>query len=158
MEQEPHVNEPYQQTSDMQYLKSMMKSLFEKMRTIKFLQLALWNVNGLTQHIEELKTFISIYNIGIMLISETHFTETSCLKLPDYTVYHSNHPAVIARGVTAIRIKRNLSSINTQTNLDLGMQLWGTASTSKVEILERFHSKALLVIEDAPWYVLNTVI
>jgi hypothetical protein len=29
----------------------------------KILQLALWNANGLTQHIEELKTFISIHNI-----------------------------------------------------------------------------------------------
>jgi hypothetical protein len=29
----------------------------------EFLQLALWNANGLTQHTEELKTFISIHNI-----------------------------------------------------------------------------------------------
>jgi hypothetical protein len=45
----------------------------------KFLQLALWNANGLTQH-KELKTFISIYNIGIMLISEAHFTEKKLSK------------------------------------------------------------------------------
>jgi hypothetical protein len=35
----------------------------------KFLQLALWNASGLTQHAEELKTFISIHNIDVMLIS-----------------------------------------------------------------------------------------
>jgi hypothetical protein len=39
-----------------------------------------------------------------------------------------------------------------------GIQLWGTASTSNIEILERFQSKALLMIVDAPWYVPNTVI
>jgi hypothetical protein len=39
-----------------------------------------------------------------------------------------------------------------------GTQLWGTASTSIIEILERFQSKALRMIVDAPWYVLNTVI
>jgi hypothetical protein len=39
-----------------------------------------------------------------------------------------------------------------------GIQLWGTASTSNIEIPERFQSKALLMIVDAPWYVLNTVI
>jgi hypothetical protein len=39
-----------------------------------------------------------------------------------------------------------------------GIQLWGTASTSNVEILERFHTKALRLIEDAPWYVPNTII
>jgi hypothetical protein len=39
-----------------------------------------------------------------------------------------------------------------------GIQLWGTASTSNIEILERFLSKALSMIVDAPWYVPNTVI
>jgi hypothetical protein len=39
-----------------------------------------------------------------------------------------------------------------------GIQLWGTASTSNIEILERFQSKALSMIGDAPWYVPNTVI
>jgi hypothetical protein len=34
-----------------------------------------------------------------------------------------------------------------------GIQLWGTASTSNIEILERFQSKALRVIVDTPWYV-----
>jgi hypothetical protein len=36
-----------------------------------------------------------------------------------------------------------------------GTQLWGTASTSKIEILECFQSKALRIIVDAPWYVPN---
>jgi hypothetical protein len=39
-----------------------------------------------------------------------------------------------------------------------GIQLWGTASTSNIEILERFQSKALCMIVDAPWYVPNMVI
>jgi hypothetical protein len=39
-----------------------------------------------------------------------------------------------------------------------GIQLWGTASTSNIEILERFHSKALRMIVGTPWYVTNTVI
>jgi hypothetical protein len=38
------------------------------------------------------------------------------------------------------------------------MQLWDTASTSNIEILERFQLKALRLIMDAPWYVPNTVI
>jgi hypothetical protein len=39
-----------------------------------------------------------------------------------------------------------------------GIQLWGMASTSNIEILERFQVKALCMIMDAPWYVPNTVI
>jgi hypothetical protein len=62
----------------------------------KFLQLALWNPNGLTQHTEEQKTFISIHDIDVVLISGTHFTAKSYLKLPKHTVYHMNHPAATA--------------------------------------------------------------
>jgi hypothetical protein len=36
-----------------------------------------------------------------------------------------------------------------------GIQLWGTASTANIEILERFQSKALRIIVDGPWYVPN---
>jgi hypothetical protein len=38
------------------------------------------------------------------------------------------------------------------------IQLWGTASTSNIEILERFQSKALRMIVDPPWHGPNTVI
>jgi hypothetical protein len=39
-----------------------------------------------------------------------------------------------------------------------GIQLWGTASTSNIEILERFQSKALCMTVDSPWYVPNTLV
>jgi hypothetical protein len=39
-----------------------------------------------------------------------------------------------------------------------GIQFWGTASTSNIEVLQYFQSKALRMIVDAPWYVPNTVI
>jgi hypothetical protein len=39
-----------------------------------------------------------------------------------------------------------------------GIQLWGSASISNIEILERFQGKVLRMITDAPWYVPNTVL
>jgi len=39
-----------------------------------------------------------------------------------------------------------------------GVQLWGSASNSNIDILERFQSKVLRIITDAPWCVPNTVI
>jgi hypothetical protein len=39
-----------------------------------------------------------------------------------------------------------------------GIQLWGTPSTSNIEILEHFQSKTLCMIVDAPWYMPNMVI
>jgi hypothetical protein len=38
-----------------------------------------------------------------------------------------------------------------------GIQLWGTASTSNIEILERFQSKVLRMNVDAPCYVPNSL-
>jgi hypothetical protein len=39
-----------------------------------------------------------------------------------------------------------------------GIQLWGTTSNSNMAILERFQSKVLRLIVNAPWYVPNSVI
>jgi hypothetical protein len=72
------------------------------------LRLALWNANGLTQHAEEIRTFISDYNIDITLISETDFTDKNYFKLPFYSVYHTNHPAGTASGRSAIIIKNSI--------------------------------------------------
>jgi hypothetical protein len=78
----------------------------------KFLNLALWNANGLPQHTEELKMFISIPDTDVMLISEMHITRKTYLKISKYTVYHTNHPAGTAQGRTAILIKVPSSTIN----------------------------------------------
>jgi hypothetical protein len=73
-----------------------------------FLQLALWNANGLTHHANELQSFLAIHNIDAMLLSETHFTQRSYLRIPHYAIYHTNHPAGTARGGTAIIIKNTI--------------------------------------------------
>jgi hypothetical protein len=39
-----------------------------------------------------------------------------------------------------------------------GIQLWGSASISNIEILELFQGKALCMITKAPWYVQNMVL
>jgi hypothetical protein len=39
-----------------------------------------------------------------------------------------------------------------------GIQLWGTASTSNIQILERSQSKTLRMTVDVPWYMPNTAI
>ena len=39
-----------------------------------------------------------------------------------------------------------------------GIKLWGTASNSNIEILQRFQNKVLRVIVNAPWYIPNNVL
>ena len=36
-----------------------------------------------------------------------------------------------------------------------GIQLWGTASKSNIAIFERFQSKTLRMISNAPWFITN---
>lgn len=39
-----------------------------------------------------------------------------------------------------------------------GIQIWGSASTSNINMIERFQTKTLRMITNAPWYVPNEVI
>ena len=39
-----------------------------------------------------------------------------------------------------------------------GIQLWGTAANSNIEIIERFQNKTLRNILNAPWYITNDII
>lgn len=72
------------------------------------LKIAIWNANGLCQHAPEVKLFIQDANIDILLISETHFTNRSFFKIPNYNVYNTNHPDNTGHGGTAIIIKRTI--------------------------------------------------
>jgi hypothetical protein len=67
-----------------------------------------WNANGLLQHKDELQATLHIENIDICLISETHFTRESYIKLTGYTIYHTTHPANTARGGSALIIRNNI--------------------------------------------------
>jgi hypothetical protein len=60
------------------------------------------------QHREEPKIFLHDQLIDIMLISETHFTDKSFLKIPDYNLYHTNHPDNTADAGSAVLIKNSI--------------------------------------------------
>ena len=47
-------------------------------------------------------------NIDILLASETHFTDRTVLKIPQYSLYHSNNPDGTVHGGTAIIIRTSL--------------------------------------------------
>ena len=74
----------------------------------QFLRIALWNANGLGQHSQEVKTFLTNQKIDIMLISETHFTTKNFMKIHNYKIYDTKHPDGTAHGGTAIIIKSSI--------------------------------------------------
>jgi exonuclease III len=68
----------------------------------------LWKLNDLVQHAEEVKTFIQNQKVDIILISETHFTKKSYIKIPYYSIYDTQHSDVTAHGGTAIITKNGI--------------------------------------------------
>lgn len=72
------------------------------------LRIAAWNANGLHGRINELELFIQMQKIDICLISETHFTHESNIKLANYCIYRSDHPSNKARGGSAIIIHQKI--------------------------------------------------
>ena len=74
----------------------------------KTLRIATWNANGLSQHIQDVEIFLNSEKIDICLISESHSTKTSYVKVHGYLCYSAVHPADRARGGSAIFVKENL--------------------------------------------------
>ena len=72
------------------------------------LNIAVWNANGLCQHAQEIKLFLQTLHLYILLVSETHFTGRSYMKIPNYNIYHDTHPDETAHGGTAVIIRQNI--------------------------------------------------
>jgi exonuclease III len=68
----------------------------------------LWNTNRLVQHAEEIKTYIQNQKVDIILISETHFTKKSYIKIPNNSIYDTQQPDGTAHGGTAIIMKKGI--------------------------------------------------
>lgn len=75
---------------------------------IETLKIASWNANGLCNHTQEVKAFISLHDIDILLISETHFTNKSYFRVPNYNLYFTNHPSGRGHGGTAILVRSSI--------------------------------------------------
>jgi hypothetical protein len=84
------------------------------------------------------------------------------------STWTANSPGAITSSLNGITLTKMYWLLGRRSRLSLsnklllykpiwtyGIQLWGTASTSNIEILERFQSKALRLLVDAPWYVHN---
>jgi hypothetical protein len=85
-----------------------------------------------------------------------HYSRRRSLEL-NHSEFNLNSKASPALSISIY----NLSALNpykTPFTFTYDIQLWGTASISTIEILERFQSKALCLIADTPWYVANTLI
>jgi hypothetical protein len=68
----------------------------------QLLKIAIWNANVLCQHAQEINLFLQAFHLQILLVSETHLTERSHIKIPNCNMYHTTHPDKTARRGTAV--------------------------------------------------------
>jgi hypothetical protein len=73
------------------------------------LRISAWNANGITNHIQEIILYLTTNKIDILLISETHATDRTYVKIPYYTIYFANHPDNQAHAGAAVIIRNALN-------------------------------------------------
>jgi hypothetical protein len=75
---------------------------------INTLRIVAWNANGLSNHTQEIALFLSLNKIDILLVSESHTTSRTTIKLPNYVIYYANHPDDRGHRGSAILIHNSL--------------------------------------------------
>jgi hypothetical protein len=60
------------------------------------LRISVWNANDLNHHVQEIILFLNINKIDILLVSESHRTEHTFVKISHYAIYYANHPDATA--------------------------------------------------------------
>ena len=70
------------------------------------LQIMTWNTNGLLQHTANLIVTLVDQKIDVCLISGTHYTTESYIKLQGFDVDRTMHPNKSVRDGSAVIIKK----------------------------------------------------
>ncbi|PNF38951.1 hypothetical protein B7P43_G07034 [Cryptotermes secundus] len=118
-----------------EYFRKVTKEITKRnlFQTEETLRTAQWNASGLPNHQEDIKIFLNINSIDSLLISETHFTSRSYFSIPNYKLYHTNHPEDSPHGGTAVLIReKNRTSTGTPP------KYWPTDENKVPDLLEFF--------------------
>jgi exonuclease III len=73
------------------------------------IKIATWNANGITNKIDDLKTFLTTEKIDIMIINETKLTTNDKLYFNNYKTYRHDRPTNTRAGGVAIIIKSDIA-------------------------------------------------
>lgn len=100
----------------------------------KDLRVATWNANGILNEKHDLEAFLNTQHIDICLISETHMTNQTYIRLRGYKTYHTNHPDNQATGGSAIIIKESVSHFEEHhlQRVDIQLTVIGIKSTKQM--------------------------
>lgn len=99
--------------------------------------IAEWNANGISNHLNEIEIFLQLNHIDILLVSETHLTSKSFVRIRGYDIITANHPDDKAREGAAVIIKTNLKYDRSEPVTEKYLQAAGVniiCDNSKVSI------------------------
>jgi hypothetical protein len=72
------------------------------------LKIMAWNANGLPHRQQELEIVLHSERIDVCLVSETHLTNQSFIKIKGYKFYHTVHPDNTGKGGSAVIVRENV--------------------------------------------------
>lgn len=93
------------------------------------LNIAEWNANGILNHLNEVEIFLKNNFIDILLISESHLTSKSFLRLRGYDAITANQPNDRAHAGAAVLIKSTIKYEVLESVTELYMQAAGVKIT-----------------------------
>lgn len=77
------------------------------------MQIVTSNVNGLLKRKLEFENFLSAETMDVELISETHLTPNTSLKIQKYAIYRSDHLSGNCKGGAAVIVKNQFNQYKT---------------------------------------------
>lgn len=83
--------------------------------TTSSISVLLWNINGILNRLQELEFALHERRIDVALITETHLTSQSFLRLNGYSVYRADNPTDRPHGGALVLVKSSLAQYPTAT-------------------------------------------
>jgi hypothetical protein len=134
----------------------------QKLRNLHYWSCYLATTNEDIEPISTTSNFLKQKKLNILGYTWTDASPGTSTSLPKRNILASHSPK--CTGCWARKSKLSISNkllaykVVPKPIWTYGIHLWGSASFSNIEILERFQAKVLRMITDAPWYVPNTVL
>jgi len=94
---------------------------------LKPITILLWNANGILNNINELQLSLIENQVDIAMISETHLTNKSTLKMYGYNILRADHPDGTAHGGAALIISNKIAHTPSLPCSSLDMQIIDTS-------------------------------
>jgi exonuclease III len=103
------------------------------------IKIATWNANGITNKIDELKTFLTTEKMDIMITNETKLTTNDKLYFNNYKTYRHDRPTNTRAGAVAIIIKSDIAHRQIKTNHTNSIETITIELTNRVAVTAAYN-------------------